>query len=73
MKIELNLESEFADQVVLAAMKTAIANIEDDCGVPWFSYDKEDEKRKIKKLKKAFKLVSAWFGSKEYDLEELLK
>lgn len=73
MKIEIELNDEQFNEMLVDDLAIHILDMSSTISPPFFTYDKVEEKRKVKKLKKAFKLVSAWYGSKEYNLEELLK
>lgn len=73
MRAEIEIDDVLFDTLVVQDLAVQIKDSEYGYKVPMFSYDLKEEKRKTKKVKKALKIVSAWYGSTEYDLEELLK
>lgn len=64
MKIELDITSDFADEVACHSLQESydylVSSLE--VTVPIFSYNQETEKREITKLLKAFEIVMEWYG-----------
>lgn len=64
MKIELDISSEFADEVASRSLQESYDYLVSSLNVtvPIFSYNQETEKREITKLLKALELVMEWYG-----------
>lgn len=71
-KLELYLDFETTDSMVLQVLTRALEVLEMPQDVPMFSYDVDEEKRKIKKLKKSFKIILGYYGSEVHDMDVLL-
>lgn len=71
-KLELYLDFETTDSMVLQVLARALEVLEMPQDVPMFSYDVDEEKRKIKKLKKSFKIILGYYGSEVHDMDVLL-
>lgn len=71
-KLELYLDYETTDSMVLQVLSKALDVLELPNNVPMFSYDVDEEKRKIKKLKKSFKIILGYYGSEAHDMDVLL-
>lgn len=72
MNVEFEIDDMELDMLLLEHLKQGIQDMKKPCGIPFFSYVPEEEKKKVKKLKKAMRIVASWYGSGE-DTEELLK
>lgn len=72
MKVEFEIDDVELDMLLLEHLKQGIQDMKNPCGIPFFSYVPAYEERKVKKLKKAMRIVASWYGSGE-DTEELLK
>ena len=71
-KLELYLDFETTDSMVLQVLARALEVLEEPQDAPMFSYDVDEEKRKIKKLKKSFKIILGYYGSEVHDMDVLL-
>lgn len=73
MRAEIEVDNEFFSGLFIEDLKFQLSCFESSA-VPFFSWgDDKEEERKTRKVKKALKIVSAWYGNTEYTLEELLK
>ena len=70
-KIELTPES--VDSLIVNSMRSNLDDIKKITSVPHFSQDPVEEKRKLKQLKNAFKIVAGYYGDKRFDLDKLIK
>jgi hypothetical protein len=73
MIVEFDIDDMEVDAFVATRLKEILGGLKnDDCKVPYFSYDARTEKKLKKKLKKAIEITIAWY-SVGGQVEELLK
>lgn len=70
MRIEIG--DTCVDEFVVQVLEEDLQNLEFPCCVPNFSFDEKEEKKMVKKLKKALKIVMAYHTVRG-NVEELLK
>ena len=70
MKIEI--DDSHVDELVVQVLEQDLENLEFPCCVPNFSFDEKEEKKMVKKLKKALKIAIAYHTVRG-NVEELLK
>lgn len=66
MKYEIEIDdNEFAEKIVIQELTWHLNNTKADHVIPMFSYDPEEEKKRVKRLRKAFKIVLEYYGVKK--------
>jgi hypothetical protein len=72
MKVDIDVNDIDIDALFVQSLEYFI-NSDISEPLPMFSFVDLEEKKKVKRLKKAFKIVAGWYGSEKYkDYEELL-
>lgn len=62
MKIEIDIdESDVMRQILQSEKESFIKSM--TCGVPIYSFDKDEEKKMVKKMLKAYNLLMDYYGA----------
>lgn len=68
--IDINIDTE--ERILLQLLGSSLDNINNPISTPMFSYDLDEERKMVKKLRKSFQTVLAFYGNESYDLEKLV-
>ena len=62
--MQIEVPSELAEKIIVEELKWHYNSITPNAKPPMYSYDEEEDKRRVKKLRKALKLVLKYYGEK---------
>jgi hypothetical protein len=60
--MNVSLPPEVIDQIVLAGLKDHLPLIKESANPPMYSYDPEEDRKEVRKLRKAFQRVIKYYG-----------
>jgi hypothetical protein len=66
MKYEFEVDTnDFAEQIVIQELTWHLNNTKADHVIPMFSHDPKEEKKQVKRLRNAFRIVLEYYGVKK--------
>lgn len=72
VQILIDVTPDTEERILLQLLGSSLDDIENPISTPMFSYDVDIERKLVKKLRKSFQTVLAYYGHESYDLEKLV-